>query len=110
MDDMKIKLVLVGPAKVGKTRVANYLAEFEENPNFETYNPTVRRNRRVSCAAARPRAVAQSLAHGQYSALALAAPCGVAAAASHLRSGTAADARPLPPCRLGCGYWSLSVT
>jgi GTPase SAR1 family protein len=42
MDDMKIKLVLVGPAKVGKTRITNYLAEFEETPNFETYNPTVR--------------------------------------------------------------------
>ena len=42
MDSMKIKLVLIGPAKVGKSRIANYLAEFEENPNFETYNPTVR--------------------------------------------------------------------
>jgi len=41
---MKLKLVLVGPSKVGKTRIANYLAEFEESPNYETYNPTVSRS------------------------------------------------------------------
>ena len=41
--DVKLKLVLVGPSKVGKTRIANYLAEFEENPNYESYNPTVSR-------------------------------------------------------------------
>lgn len=57
MDGMKIKLVLVGPAKVGKTRLANYLADFEENPNFETYNPTVRCNRRLPlCSCGRDRA------------------------------------------------------
>jgi len=40
MDTLKVKLVTMGPQRCGKTRVANYLAQFDETPNLETYNAT----------------------------------------------------------------------
>lgn len=40
--DAKCKILIVGPARCGKTRVGNYLAEFfNDSPDFEKYNPTV---------------------------------------------------------------------
>ena len=40
-DKQSLRFLLLGPAKSGKTRIANYLADFEKNPNLETYNPTM---------------------------------------------------------------------
>jgi len=40
MDTLKSKILVVGPKRCGKTRVANFLARHEEKPNFEVYKPT----------------------------------------------------------------------
>mmetsp|Transcript_13193 Transcript_13193/g.28084 ORF Transcript_13193/g.28084 Transcript_13193/m.28084 type:complete len:197 (-) Transcript_13193:344-934(-) len=40
MDTLKLKLVTMGPQRCGKTRVANYVAQFDETPNLDVYNPT----------------------------------------------------------------------
>jgi len=40
MADPKAKIIVVGPVQAGKTRLANQVADFESEPNFETYSPT----------------------------------------------------------------------
>ena len=37
---MAAKVLIIGPQRCGKTRIANFLADFETAPNFEAYNPT----------------------------------------------------------------------
>jgi len=38
---MAAKVLVIGPQRCGKTRIANFLSDFETAPNFESYNPTV---------------------------------------------------------------------
>jgi len=40
MDVVRCKVLVIGPKRCGKSRVANFLARHEENPNFEVYKPT----------------------------------------------------------------------
>jgi len=40
MDKQKGKVLVIGPKRCGKTRIANCLSGFEESPNFEVYKPT----------------------------------------------------------------------
>lgn len=40
MDKQRGKILVLGPKRCGKTRIANFLSGFEENPNFEVYKPT----------------------------------------------------------------------
>jgi len=40
MDKQRGKVLVLGPKRCGKTRIANFLSRFEENPNFEVYKPT----------------------------------------------------------------------
>merc|ERR1712151_650284 len=35
-----VKVLIIGPQRCGKTRISNFLADFDESPNFETYNAT----------------------------------------------------------------------
>jgi len=37
---VRCKVLVIGPKRCGKSRVANFLARHEENPNFEVYKPT----------------------------------------------------------------------
>ena len=37
---MVAKILVIGPQRCGKTRVANYLADFDTAPSFEAYHPT----------------------------------------------------------------------
>jgi len=40
MSESKLKILVLGPARCGKTRLSNYLFGAEENANFDNYNPT----------------------------------------------------------------------
>mmetsp|Transcript_11762 Transcript_11762/g.34835 ORF Transcript_11762/g.34835 Transcript_11762/m.34835 type:complete len:194 (+) Transcript_11762:71-652(+) len=40
MAEAKAKVIVVGPVNAGKTRLANQIANFESEPNFDTYSPT----------------------------------------------------------------------
>ena len=40
MDKQRGKVLVLGPKRCGKTRIANFLSGFEEAPNFEVYKPT----------------------------------------------------------------------
>ncbi|KAG8461215.1 hypothetical protein KFE25_002404 [Diacronema lutheri] len=40
MADPKAKIIVVGPIKSGKTRLVNQIADFESEPNLESYVPT----------------------------------------------------------------------
>jgi len=40
MDKQRGKVLVLGPKRCGKTRIANFLSGFEESPNFELYKPT----------------------------------------------------------------------
>mmetsp|Transcript_24379 Transcript_24379/g.62884 ORF Transcript_24379/g.62884 Transcript_24379/m.62884 type:complete len:201 (+) Transcript_24379:71-673(+) len=40
MADPRAKVIVVGPSKAGKTRLANQIADFESEPNLESYTPT----------------------------------------------------------------------
>lgn len=40
MDSIRVKVLVMGPKRCGKTRIANFLAKHEEAPNFEVYKPT----------------------------------------------------------------------
>lgn len=40
MDNIRGKILVLGPKRCGKTRVANFLSGHEESPNFETYKAT----------------------------------------------------------------------
>ena len=40
MDKQRGKVLVLGPKRCGKTRIANFLSGFEESPNFEVYKPT----------------------------------------------------------------------
>ena len=44
-ESLRVKVLVVGPAKCGKTRVANYLSDFGENPDLEKYVPTAGKSR-----------------------------------------------------------------
>ena len=37
---MAAKILIIGPQRCGKTRIANCLSDFEASPNFEQYNQT----------------------------------------------------------------------
>jgi ABC-type branched-subunit amino acid transport system ATPase component len=37
---MAAKVLIIGPQRCGKTRIANCLSDFEASPNFEQYNQT----------------------------------------------------------------------
>ena len=37
---MAAKILIIGPQRCGKTRIANCLSDFETSPNFEQYNQT----------------------------------------------------------------------
>ena len=37
---LKGKILVLGPKRCGKTRIANFLSGFDENPNFDVYKPT----------------------------------------------------------------------
>jgi len=40
MDVVRCKVLVIGPKRCGKSRVANFLSRHEESPNFEVYKPT----------------------------------------------------------------------
>jgi hypothetical protein len=40
MGDLRAKVLVVGPARCGKTRIGNQLSEYDENPDYEKYSPT----------------------------------------------------------------------
>lgn len=40
MDSIRVKVLVIGPKRCGKSRIANFLAKHEEAPNFEVYKPT----------------------------------------------------------------------
>jgi hypothetical protein len=40
MDACRAKVLVMGPRRCGKTRVANFLAAHDESPNFQVYQPT----------------------------------------------------------------------
>ncbi len=39
-DEVKVKILLIGPCKVGKTVIGNFLSEITQSLNVE-YHPTV---------------------------------------------------------------------
>jgi len=39
-DTIKAKVLVMGPKRCGKTRIANFLAKHDEAPNFGSYTPT----------------------------------------------------------------------
>ena len=39
-DSVKAKVLVMGPKRCGKTRIANFLAKHDETPNFAVYEPT----------------------------------------------------------------------
>jgi len=38
--ETKVKVLVIGPQRCGKTRIANFISDFDESPNFEIYNAT----------------------------------------------------------------------
>ena len=40
MGDHRAKVLVVGPARCGKSRIGNHLSEYDESPDYEKYNPT----------------------------------------------------------------------
>ena len=39
-DAVRTKVLVIGPKRCGKTRIANFLAKHDEAPNFQVYAPT----------------------------------------------------------------------